>query len=74
MYYGLKIKNQTKIFQGKNSKDDRSRITVFLAKPDLEKMTIFGRSKSTFSVNICKVLGSIIAPQKELTLEKDTQR
>ena len=37
-------------------------------------MTIFGRSKSVFSVKICKVLGCIMARQKELTLKKETQQ
>ena len=74
MYNGLRITNQVNILQGKNSKDDKFRVVELLAKPDLEKMTIFGRSKSTFSVNICKVLGCIFACQKELTLKKHTQR
>ena len=74
MYIGLRLTNQVNILQCKNSKDVRFPVTVLLAKPDLEKMTVFGWSKSTFSVNICKVLGSIIACQKQLTLKKDTQR
>ena len=74
MYNGLRITNQVNVLQGKNSKDDRFRVTVLLDEPDLEKMTIVFRSKSTFSVMICKVLGIIIACQKKLTLKKDTQR
>ena len=73
MYIGLRITKYVNILEDKNSKDDRFRVTVLLAKPDLEKMTIFGRSKSTFSVKICKVLGCIIACNKKLTLKKDTQ-
>ena len=73
MYNGLRIKNQVNILQGKNSKDDRFRVTVLLAKPDLKKMTIFGRPKSTFSIKICKIPGSTIACHKELTPKKDTQ-
>ena len=74
MYNGLRITNQVNILQRKKSKDGRFCVTVLLDEPDLEKVTIFGRWKSTFLVKICKVLGSIIACQKKLTLKKDTQR
>ena len=58
MYNGLRITNQVKILQGKNLKDVRFPVTVLLAKPDLEKMTVFGH----FLVSFREFFKTILEP------------